>query len=60
MLSIISCFTDDTGILLGIKDEDDTQMLLNDLEKLYIWEDMTNMSSMPASLNNCQMEKNRK
>ena len=35
----VSCFADDTRILLGIKDEEDTQMLQNDLHKLYKWAD---------------------
>ena len=39
----VSCFTDDTRILLGIKDEEDTQMLQNDLHKLYKWADTNNM-----------------
>ena len=39
----LSCFADDTIILLGIKDEEDTQMLQNDLHKLYNWEDTNNM-----------------
>ena len=34
--STVSCFADDTWIILGIKDEEDTQMLQNDLHKLYI------------------------
>ena len=29
--STVSCFADDTRILLGIKDEEDTHMLQNDL-----------------------------
>ena len=33
--STVSCFADDTRILPGIKDEEDTQMLQNDLHKLY-------------------------
>ena len=33
--STLSCFADDSRILLGIKDEEDTQMLQNDLHKLY-------------------------
>ena len=37
--STVSCFADDTLILLGIKDEEDTQMLQNDLHKLYKWAD---------------------
>ena len=32
--STVSCFADDTQIPLGIKDEEDTQMLQNDLHKL--------------------------
>ena len=30
--STVSCFADDTRILLGIKNEEDTQMLQNDLQ----------------------------
>ena len=30
-------------ILLGIKDEEDTQMLQNNLHKLYKWTDINNM-----------------
>ena len=41
--STVSCFADDTRILLGIKDEEDTQMLQNDLLKLYKWADTKNM-----------------
>ena len=33
--STVSCFADDTRILLGIKDEEDTHMLQNDLHELY-------------------------
>ena len=32
--STVSCFADDIRILLGIKDEEDTHMLQNDLHKL--------------------------
>ena len=41
--STVSCLADDTLILQGIKDEEDTQMLQNDLHKLYIWADTNNM-----------------
>ena len=41
--STISCCADDTLIRLGIKDEEDTQMLQNDLHKLYKWADTNNM-----------------
>ena len=41
--STVSCFADDTRILLGIKDEKDTQMLQKDLHKLYKWADTNNM-----------------
>ena len=37
--STVSCIADDTRILLGIKDEEDTQMIKNDLHKLYKWAD---------------------
>ena len=33
--STVSCFDDDSQILLGIKTEQDTQMLPNDLHRLY-------------------------
>ena len=42
--STVSCFADDTLILLGIKDEEDTQMLQNDLHKLYKWAYTNNMT----------------
>ena len=41
--STVSCFAYDTQILLGIKDEQDTQMLQHDLHKLYKWADTNNM-----------------
>ena len=41
--STVSCFTDDARILLGIKNEEDTQMLQNDLHKLYKWADTINI-----------------
>ena len=41
--STVSCFADDTRILLGIKDEEDTQILQNDLCKLYKLADTNNM-----------------
>ena len=41
--STVSCFADDTWTLLGINDEDDTQMLQNDLHKPYKWADTNNM-----------------
>ena len=41
--SSVSCFADDTRILLGIKYEGDTKMLQNDLHKLYKWADTNNM-----------------
>ena len=41
--STVSCFADDTLILFGIKDEEDTQMLQNHLHKLYKWADTNNM-----------------
>ena len=37
--SSVSCYTDDTRILLGINDEEDTQMLENDLHQLYKFPD---------------------
>ena len=43
MDSTVSCFAEDTRILLGIKDEEDTQMLQNYLHKLYKWADINNM-----------------
>ena len=41
--STVLCFADDTRILLGIKDEEDTQLLQNDLHKLYKFADTNNM-----------------
>ena len=41
--STVSSFADDTRILLGIKDEGDTQMLKNDLHKQYKLADTNNM-----------------
>ena len=41
--STVSCFADDTRILLGIRDEEDTKMLQKDLHKLYKWADANNM-----------------
>ena len=41
--STVSCFADDTRILLGTKDEEDTQMLQNDLHMLYKCTDTNNM-----------------
>ena len=41
--STVSCFANDTRILLGIKDEEDTRMLQNDLQKLYKWANANNM-----------------
>ena len=44
--STISCFAEDTRILLGIKDEEDTQMVQNDLDTqhtLYKLVDTNNM-----------------
>ena len=41
--STVSCFADDTRILLGIKDEEDAQMLQHDFQKLYKWADTNNM-----------------
>ena len=43
MDSTASCFADDARILLAIKDEEDTQMLPNDLDKLYKWADTNNL-----------------
>ena len=40
----VSWFDDDTRILLGIKYEEDTQMLQSDLHKLYKWVDRNNMT----------------
>ena len=36
--STVSYFADDTRIILGIKAEEDTQVLQNDLHKLYKWQ----------------------
>ena len=57
MDSTVSCFADDTRILLGIKDEEDTQMLQNDLHRPYKWTDTNNMKLNANNLNFCDMEK---
>ena len=41
--STVSCFADDARILQGMKDEEDTQMLQNDLHQLYKCADTNNM-----------------
>ena len=41
--STVSCFSNDTRIFLGIKDEEETQMLQNDLHKLYKLADTNNV-----------------
>ena len=41
--STVSCFPDDARNLLGIKDEEKTQMIQNDLHKLYKWAATNNM-----------------
>ena len=41
--STVPCFANGTQILLGIKEEEDTQMLQNDLHKVYKWADTNNM-----------------
>ena len=41
--STVSCFAYDTRFPLGIKDEEDTQMLQNDLQKRYKSADTNNM-----------------
>ena len=38
--SRVSCFADNTRILIGIKDEEGKQMLQNYLDKLYLWSDI--------------------
>ena len=45
--STVLCFDDYIGILLGRKDEEDTQMLQNYLHKLYKWID-TNIMKLNA------------
>ena len=50
--STVSWFAGDTRILLGIKDENDTQMLQRDLHKLYKWAD-TNI--MKINVNNFEL-----
>ena len=42
--STVSCFANDTRMLLGIKDEEDAKMLQNDLHRLYKWADTNNMT----------------
>ena len=56
--STVSCFADDTRILLGIKDEEDIQMLQNYLHKLYKWADTNNMKFNANKFE--LLEKNRK
>ena len=59
--SIVSCFNDDTRILPGIKDEEDTQLLQNDLHELYIFADTNNMNYNANKFEyGKDMEKNRK
>ena len=58
--STVSCFADDTRILLGIKDDEDTQMLQNDLHKQYKWANTNNMEFNANEFYFCDMEKNRK
>ena len=41
--STVSCFAEDTRILLVVKDEEDIQMLQNESHKLYKWADTNNM-----------------
>ena len=41
--STVSCFADDARIFLGMKDEEDPEMLQNDLHMLYKWADSNNM-----------------
>ena len=42
--STVSCFADDTRILFrNKKNEEDTRMLQNDLQKLYKWADTNNI-----------------
>ena len=48
--STVSCFADDTRILLGIKDEENTQMIQNDLNRLYKWADTKFVSAHLHSL----------
>ena len=50
--STVSCFANDNRILLGIKDEEDTQMLQNDFHKLYKWADTNNMK---FNANKCEL-----
>ena len=55
MDSTVSCFANDTRILLGIKVEEDTQMLQNDLHKLYKWAAINNTNKQTN--NNDLLEK---
>ena len=50
--STVSCFAYDTRILLGIKDEEDRQMLQNDLQKLYKLADTNNIK---FNANKCEL-----
>ena len=49
-----------TRISLGIKDEEDTQMLQNDLHKLYKWADTNNMKFNANKFELLRYEKSRK
>ena len=50
----------DARIFLGIKDVQATQMLQNDLYKLYKWADENYMKFNANKFELCYMEKNRK
>ena len=43
MESTVSCFADDTRILVRMKNGEDTQVIKNDLHKLLVWEETNNM-----------------
>ena len=52
--STVSCIADDSRILLGLKDEEDTQMLQNDLHKLFKW---AGTNYMKFNANNLELQR---
>ena len=58
--STVSCFADDTRILLRIKEEEDTQMIQNDLHKLYKCADTNNIKFNAIKFELLQYGKERK
>ena len=60
MNSAVSCFTNNTQIILGIKDEVDTNMLQYDLHKLCVWAGTNIMKSNANKLKFLQYRKKMK